>query len=101
MLSFSPLTPLTGLLLVWAAITLVFIVIMVWRSLVAMREDDQLFLNPGESLLEEEQKEVQSTINKLDPYAKGFGFASAGLAIVIAGFWLYQGIMHFNGTSTP
>src|SRR5712692_2558073 len=96
MFGISPLTPLTSMLLVWAAITTVFVILMIYRSLVVMREDDQLFLNPVESSEEAAQKEIRGKISRLAPYTKGFGFASAGLAVVIAGFWIYQGISQIN-----
>jgi len=84
------------MLLVWGAVTAVFIVLMIYRSLVTMREDDQLFLNDRETAMEAEQKEVQSKISRIAPYAKGFGYASAGLAVMIAGVWIYRGITQGN-----
>jgi len=84
------------MLLVWGAVTAVFIVLMIYRSLVTMREDDQLFLNDRESAMEAEQKEVLSKISRIAPYAKGFGFASAGLAVMIVGVWIYRGITQVN-----
>jgi hypothetical protein len=92
----SGLSPFTWLLLVWAAVSTVFLILMIYRSLVSMREDDQLFLNPAETALEEAQKEIQGRLSRVTPYTKGFGYASAGLAVVIVGFWIYQGISQFN-----
>ena len=92
----SGITPFTWMLLVWGAVTAVFIVLMIYRSLVSMREDDQLFLNDRETAMEAEQKEVQRKISRLRPYTKGFGFASAGLAVMIAGVWIYRGITQGN-----
>ncbi|HTT63695.1 MAG TPA: hypothetical protein VLW25_14900 [Bryobacteraceae bacterium] len=92
----SGVSPLTWMLLIWGTITAVFVVLMIYRSLVAMREDDQLFLDPAESKMQEEQNEVQRKMNRLTPYTKGFGFASAGLLVVIAGLWVYQALTRFN-----
>ncbi len=92
----SGISPLTRMVGVWGAVTLVFIVLMIYRSLFSLREDDQLFLNPVESLLEAEQIEIRKRISRVTPYAKGFGFASAGLAVLILGFWIYQGLTQFN-----
>ena len=78
----SGITPFTWMLLVWGAITAVFIVLMIYRSLVSMREDDQLFLNPNESLLEAEQTEIRNRIDRVTPYTKGFGWTSAAMAVV-------------------
>jgi hypothetical protein len=90
------MTPFMWVLLVWGVVTTVFVILMIYRSLVAMQEDDQLFLNPTESILETEQKEVRNRISRLAPYTKGFGFTSAGLAVVIVGFWIYRGLVQFN-----
>jgi len=92
----SGITPFTWMLLVWGAITAVFIVLMIYRSLVSMREDDQLFLNDTETAMEAEQNEVRSKISRIAPYAKGFGYASAGLAVMIIGVWIYRGITQVN-----
>jgi len=92
----SGLSPLMWLMLVWGAVTTVFVALMIYRSLFSLREDDQLFLNPGESLMETEQAEIRKRITRVTPYAKGFGFASAGLAVVAAGVWIYQGLTQYN-----
>ena len=73
-----------------------FVILMIYRSLFSLREDDQLFLSPNESLLEAEQTEIRQKIDRVTPYTKGFGWASAALAVVIAGVWLYRGFTQFN-----
>ena len=92
----SGVSPFMWMLIAWGAVTAVFVLLMIYRSLVSMREDDQLFLNPNESAMEAEQKEVRGKIHALAPYMKGFGFASAGLGVVLVGFWIYQAITRFN-----
>jgi hypothetical protein len=84
------------MLYVWGAVTTVFVILMIYRSLFSMREDDQLFLNPGESLREAEQTEIRHRIARVTPYTKGFGWTSAALAVVIAGVWVYRGFTQFN-----
>jgi hypothetical protein len=84
------------MLFVWGAVTAVFVILMIYRSLFSMREDDQLFLNPGESLLEAEQTEIRHRIASVTPYTKGFGWTSAALGVVIAGVWVYRGFTQFN-----
>ena len=39
----SGLSPLTALLIIWAAVTVVLVLLLVYRSIVGMKEDDQLF----------------------------------------------------------
>ena len=88
----SGISPLMWGLFVWAAITGVFVILMIYRSLIKMREDDQLFLDPTQTALQNEQKAVQQKLNQLRPYTKGLGFASAALGAGLVGLWVYQAI---------
>lgn len=89
------ISPLTVCLIVWAVVTGIFTILVIYRSLISMKEDDQLFLTSTESKLEEEQREVLSKLARITPYAKGFGFASAGLLVISAGIWAYQAFTRF------
>jgi hypothetical protein len=81
-------TPLTVMLVVWGIVTCVFIGLMIYRSVIGMREEDQLYLNS--SVLEGQQKEIVAKLDRITPYLKGFGWASAGLLLLIGGFSVYQ-----------
>ena len=87
-------TPLTVMLVIWGIVTLVFIGLVIYRSLVGMREEDQLFL--GSSVLEGQQREIVAKLDRITPYLKGFGWASAGLLLLIGGFWVYQAFTYFQ-----
>ena len=85
--------PLLGILLiVWGVITGALVVLMIYRSIVGMREDDQLFLNRAEAQLEREQREVIATLTRTEPYVKVLGATSGLLLAVIAGLWVYEGL---------
>lgn len=92
----SGVSPLMWGLFVWAGITSVFVILMVYRSLITMREDDQLFLDPTQTAMESEQRAIQQKLNQIRPFAKGFGFASAGLGVGLVGLWVFQAITRFN-----
>ncbi|HZT29562.1 MAG TPA: hypothetical protein VFA33_06765 [Bryobacteraceae bacterium] len=91
----SGISPLTVSLVIWAVVTGIFTILMIYRSLLSMREDDQLFLDSAESKLEAEQQEILTRITRITPYTKGFGFASAGLLMVSAGIWVYEAMTRF------
>jgi hypothetical protein len=95
----SGISPLMWGLFVWAAVTAVFVVLMIYRSLITMREDDQLFLDPAQTVMENEQKAIQKKLNQIRPYAKGLGFTSAGLGAGLVGLWVYQAITRFNAAA--
>lgn len=90
------ISPLMGLLFSWGAVTTAFVVLMIYRSLVTMREDDQLFLDSQPTARESEQKEIRGKLSRLRPYATGLGVASAGLGVATLGLWAYQAFTRFN-----
>ncbi len=92
----SGLSPLTWLLFAWGAVTTAFVILMIYRSLITMREDDQLFLDSTQKAAAAEQTEIQHKLSRLSPYTKGLGWASACLAVGVVGVWIYQAMTRFN-----
>ena len=87
--------PLTTLWILWGCVTAALAGLLIYRSLVGMKEDDQLFLNaasPNESPLVAEQQAVVTRLNRLAPYIKILAIASALLLICAAGLWVYRGV---------
>ena len=80
------------LLIVWAILTTILVVLIIYRSTLTMREDDQLFLDDSASHMEQEQKELLGKVNKLTPIVNVLGAASGLLILVIAGIWVYRGL---------
>lgn len=87
-------TLLTAMLVVWGIVTCVFIGLMIYPSVIGMREEDQLYL--GSSVLEAQPKEIVAKLDRIAPYTKGFEWASEGLLLLIAGFGVYQAFTHFQ-----
>lgn len=83
---------LVVLLIVWSVVTSALILVWIYRGVVGMREDDQLFLDSAQSQMAEEQREVMERLNRTAPYMKFLGVASGVLLAVILGVWLYQGL---------
>jgi len=80
------------LLIAWGGITVVLIVLLIYRSTLSMHEDDQLFLDDASTHMQLEQQELIGRMNKLQPFVRLFGIASGLLIVVIAGLWIWQGI---------
>jgi hypothetical protein len=83
---------ITLLLIVWAALTAVLVILVIYRSTLTMREDDQLFLDDSASHMEQEQKELLAKVHKLNPFVNMLGATSGVLILVIAGMWVYRGL---------
>jgi len=87
--------PILYLLIAWGIVTAVFLVLLIWRSLLESHEDDQIFLDAAQEHMAREQRELVSKINALSRPIMTSGIAAGGLLLVIAGLWLYQGLKHF------
>jgi hypothetical protein len=86
------MSPLMMLLIAWGAITVVLIVLLIYRSTLTMHEDDQLFLDDSSLHMQEEQLALQRRMTKIQPFVRVLGVASGLLIVVIAGLWIWQGI---------
>ena len=86
------MTPLVWLLTVWGILTAILIILLIYRSTLTMREEEQLFLDEAESHMQQEQMELISRVNKVNPLVRAFGAASGLLILVIAAMWIYQGL---------
>ena len=89
------MSPLTMLLIAWGAITVVLIVLLIYRSTLTMHEDDQLFLDDSSMHMQEEQLALQRRMSRIQPFVRVLGVASGLLIVVIAGVWIWQGLQNF------
>ena len=89
------MSPLMMLLVAWGAITVVLIVLLIYRSTLTMHEDDQLFLDDSSMHMQEEQLALQRRMSKIQPFVRVLGVASGLLIVVIAGVWIWQGLQNF------
>lgn len=83
---------ITVLLIVWAVLTTILVILIIYRSTLSMHEEDQLFLDDSNSHIEQEQRELLGKLNKLTPIVNLLGASSALLILVIAGMWVYKGL---------
>ncbi len=83
------MSPLIGLLIAWGVLTAILVILLISRSTLTMREDDQLYLSDSESHMQKEQTEILTRVNKLTPMVRILGAMSGVLILVIAGLALY------------
>ncbi|HZS27660.1 MAG TPA: hypothetical protein VFB76_10550 [Candidatus Angelobacter sp.] len=80
---------MTPLLILWAGLTVILIVLLIYRSTLSMHEDDQLFLDNSEAHMAKEQEELLGKMNRITPWVRVCGAGSAVLTVIIAGLMLY------------
>jgi len=83
------LTPLT---IIWAAVTAVLAGLSIYRSILVMYEDDQLFIDKPEASVAALYATRLTKIKHVEAFLKVFTAASGGLLLLIAAIWVYQGL---------
>jgi len=76
----------------WATITGVLAVLLIYRSLISMKEDDQLFLDPAEWQLEREQRTILNQLRTLTPVLVGLVVASVAFLILMVGVLVHHAL---------
>ncbi|MFY9560109.1 MAG: hypothetical protein WAQ52_07735 [Terriglobales bacterium] len=92
------MSPMAGLLVAWGVLTGVLIILLIYKSTLSMHEDDSIFLHETESQMHKDQVEVLAKMKKITPIVKVLGAISGLMILVIAGLFIYQGLMM---ASTP
>ncbi len=84
--------PLEYLALAWASITVLWLMVLGYRGVIANREEDQLYLAKGEEHMLVEQQAIVGTLVKLSKPLWVLGILSGVLLVAMVGFWLWQGM---------
>ena len=87
--------PVFYLLIVWGIVTSVFIILLIWRSVLSSHEDDQIFLDAAEEHIAREQRELVAKINTLSRPLLITGVISGVLLLLAGSLWIYEGLRHF------
>ncbi|OFV81870.1 MAG: hypothetical protein A3D93_02160 [Acidobacteria bacterium RIFCSPHIGHO2_12_FULL_67_30] len=78
------------MLVAWLAVTALLIVLAIVRAVISLREEDQLYIDPGEEKLLAEQREIVAKLDRLRPYLIGSLVASVVLGLATFGLWVYR-----------
>jgi hypothetical protein len=87
--------PFLYLLISWGVVTAIFLLLVIWRSVLASHEDDQIFLDSAEEHMAKQQRELVSKINKLSRPILTSGIMAGVLLLAIAGIFVYNGLKNF------
>ena len=81
---------LHALAICWTGVMIVLVGLVIYRSLVSMKEEDQLFLDPAEWQLEWEQRAILNRLSKLTPLIWGLAIVSMTLLALMVGVWMHN-----------
>ncbi len=87
--------PFLYLLIAWGVVTAIFLILVIWRSVLTSHEDDQIFLDAAEEHMAKEQRALVSKINKLSRPILTSGIMAGVLLLAIAGIFVYNGLKNF------
>jgi hypothetical protein len=87
--------PMLYLLILWGAVTAVFLALIAWRAVLSNHEDDQIFIGSAQEHMAKEQRELIGKINMLSRPVLASGITSGVLLLLIAGIFVYNGLKNF------
>jgi hypothetical protein len=84
---------LAWVLIVWGVLTALLILILIYRSTLTRQEDEQLYLTESQSHMQKEQMALQKRVSQINPWVRILSVASGVLILLVAGMWIYQGLV--------
>jgi hypothetical protein len=82
----------SGLLVVEVVLTAAAVLMVLYRSMLDMKEEDHIILDNAESHLAREQDAIRRKTTVLSKYIKLVSVAWGVLAVVIFGLWIIEGL---------
>jgi hypothetical protein len=83
---------LITLLAVWGTVTGILVLTLIYRRTLTSREEDQIFLDPAERRLVNEQRDIVARLRRLSRPIVALSVLSAALFVAMVGVWLWQGL---------
>jgi hypothetical protein len=83
------------LMISWGVITVVLVVLVVYRGTLSSREDDQIFIDDAEQHHYQEQLVIIDRMSRLSKPIIALAVVSGMLLLASAGVWIYQGYKSF------
>jgi len=86
---------LYGLLIAWGVVTAALVCVLIYRSTLETREEDQIFLDAAGESMASEQRALVARIERLSRPITALVVLSATLLVVTGGIWLWQVFKNF------
>jgi hypothetical protein len=81
---------LTVVAVIFAVFAIPLIVLLIYKSMLTMHRDDQLFLDDASSHMHDEQTENLAKVNRLTIPVRVFTIGSGAFLLALVAIWLYQ-----------
>ena len=79
----------------WGVITVVLVVLVVYRGTLSSKEDDQIFIDAAEQHHYQEQLVIIARITRLTKPIIALSVVSGVLLLASVGVWIYQAFLSF------
>jgi hypothetical protein len=79
----------------WSVITVVLVVLVVYRGTLSSKEDDQIFIDAAEQHHYQEQLVIIARISRLTKPIIALSVVSGVLLLASVGVWIYQAFLSF------
>ena len=84
------------MLVIWAVVTVSFLILLAYRGQITRYEEDQLFLNGSNANEEQEQTEIIRKVNRIAPFVRILGGAASLVTVSIVGMWVFDAWQRFK-----
>jgi len=81
---------LTVVAVIFGLFAIGLILLLIYKSTLAMHRDDQLFLDDASSHMHEEQTELLAKVNRLTIPLRVFSIGSGVFLLVLVAMWIYE-----------
>ena len=92
---------LTLIWIAWGVVTAVFVVLMIWKSVIGVPADSIAVFGAAQSQADSQHRAIVARADRLTRLAKYCGFGSLGLLLISGGVWVYRGIVAVSLGRTP
>ena len=88
------MSPMIILWIVWAGVLAILLILLAYRGTLTRYEEDQLFLDDAANHQKQEQTEIVSKCNKIQPYVRIATGATCVLSACILGIYIWDAVHH-------
>ena len=92
----NTLSYLPTMLVIWAVITVCFLLLLAYRGQITRYEEDQLFLDPAGGHQQQEQTLIVQKVNRIQPLVRIMTGATCALSATIIGVYVWDAISQFK-----